>query len=153
MVRVLVKLLAVMLSIVTVSEAALVMRIADCAMDGGSASDQRRASSQKPPVELIQLLVCACETVAMMAFIATANTNQTDRLIFGLIRRQLARFREAAEQVGPRMSRRFRHSKPSLVPNCYQQASVVYSRFARQLFLILAPCSRTFASFATSSCS
>jgi hypothetical protein len=70
------------LSIVIVSEAALVMRIADCRIDGGLASDQMRASSQKPSVELTQLLVCACETLAKIALIATANVNRMARLIF-----------------------------------------------------------------------
>ena len=73
MVRVLVKLFAVMLSIVTVSDAALVMRIADCAMDGGSASDQKRASSQKPSVEMIQLLVCPCETAEKASSVRTKS--------------------------------------------------------------------------------
>ena len=73
MVSVLAKLLAVMLSMVIVSEAALVMRIADCLIEGGLLSDQRRDSSQKPSVELMQLLVCACETVARIAFTATAD--------------------------------------------------------------------------------
>ncbi len=53
--------------------------------------DQIRASSQKPSVELMQLLVCACETVARITFIATANVNQTTRLIPSLIRRLLPR--------------------------------------------------------------
>jgi hypothetical protein len=55
-------------------------------MDGGVASDQRRASSQKPSVVLMQLLVCACETVAIIAFIATANANRMARFIFGFDR-------------------------------------------------------------------
>jgi hypothetical protein len=41
-----------------------------------------RASSQKPSVELTQLLVCACETLAKIALIATANVNRMARLIF-----------------------------------------------------------------------
>jgi hypothetical protein len=63
----------------------------------------------------MQLLVCACETLAKIALIAIANINQTARLIFGLIRRQLARFHETAEQVAARMSSGFRLSKPLLL--------------------------------------
>ena len=74
-------------SIVIVSEAALVMRIADSRIDGGLWSDQIRASSQKPSVELMQLLVCACEREAKIALTAMANVNQIARLIFGLIMR------------------------------------------------------------------
>jgi hypothetical protein len=32
-------------------------------------------------VELMQLLVCACETAAMIALIATTHVNQTPRLL------------------------------------------------------------------------
>jgi hypothetical protein len=77
---------------VIVSEPELVMRIADWAIDGGSASDHIRDSSQKPSVELMQLLVFARETAVRIEFIATANVNQTARFIPGLIRRGLTDF-------------------------------------------------------------
>src|ERR1017187_8348217 len=91
-----------MLSIVTVSEASLVIRIADCRIDGGLLSDQIRASSQKPSVELMQLLVCACETAARIAFTATANISQTARFIPSLIRRQLPRYSARQYNAVPR---------------------------------------------------
>ena len=99
MVSVLVKLFAVMLSIVTVSEEALVIRIADCATDGGSVSDQRRASSQKPFVELMQLFVCACETATRIAFVAIATVSQTAFFIPGLTRCRHGHLYEVVEWV------------------------------------------------------
>ena len=72
-VKVLVKLFAVVVSIVIVSEAALVTKIADCTMDGAVASDQRVESCQKPSTVLMQLLVWACEMVVEIALTATAN--------------------------------------------------------------------------------
>ena len=84
-VRVLVKPFAVMLSIVTVPDAALVMRTAGCTIDGGAASDQSWATCQEPPVELMQLLVCACEAAVMIALIAIANVSQMARPLNGFI--------------------------------------------------------------------
>src|ERR1035437_1522448 len=104
---------AVCLSIVTTLLLALLMITADCVMEG-KPSSQCLSLSHLPSDRPTQLVVCACETVKTVAFIATVSTKQMARLIFGLKRRQLARFYERVEQVTARISSTFRLSRPAL---------------------------------------
>src|ERR1035441_6231495 len=81
---------AVCLSIVTTLLVALLMRTADWAREGWPSS-QLCFLSHWPSDEFFQLLVCACETMARIAFTATANDSQTARVILSLARRKFPR--------------------------------------------------------------